>query len=260
VRFLTDSTGAVSDTYDYDAFGNLINSVGTTPNNYLFAGEQFDPDINLYYNCARYLDVRRGRFWGMDTDEGDDHEPLSLHKYLYASANPVNNIDPSGHDDFDMASIGTSESMSETLYSMAQPQSCHYSWIIVAAYQGAVIFGHVAIGVDGGTMWGLDPKEEFINFPIIVAGESVPAVVDPAGTGSFAQTDSVTIPSTSAQAQLVNWYIDSSIKSPGSYNAYGRNCARFVEGALSFADIASINDLLPHDLMHDLHAIYDHQN
>ena len=26
VRYLTDSTGAVTDTYDYDAFGNLINS------------------------------------------------------------------------------------------------------------------------------------------------------------------------------------------------------------------------------------------
>jgi hypothetical protein len=42
VRYLTSSTGAVTDTYDYDAFGNLISSTGSTPNNYLFAGEQFD--------------------------------------------------------------------------------------------------------------------------------------------------------------------------------------------------------------------------
>jgi hypothetical protein len=35
VRYLTSSTGAVTDTYDYDAFGNLIFSTGTTPNNYL---------------------------------------------------------------------------------------------------------------------------------------------------------------------------------------------------------------------------------
>src|ERR1700676_3485715 len=34
-------------TYDYDAFGNLIHQTGTMPNNYLFAGEQFDPDLNL---------------------------------------------------------------------------------------------------------------------------------------------------------------------------------------------------------------------
>jgi RHS repeat-associated protein len=71
VRFLTDSTGANTDTYDYDAFGNLISSTGSTPNNYLFAGEQFDPALSTYYNRARYYDQRRGRFWVMDTFEGD---------------------------------------------------------------------------------------------------------------------------------------------------------------------------------------------
>lgn len=40
VRFLTDSNGAVTDTYDYDAFGNLLHITGTTPNVYRFAGEQ----------------------------------------------------------------------------------------------------------------------------------------------------------------------------------------------------------------------------
>jgi hypothetical protein len=29
----------VTDTYDYDAFGNLIHSTGITPNNYLHSGE-----------------------------------------------------------------------------------------------------------------------------------------------------------------------------------------------------------------------------
>jgi hypothetical protein len=56
----------------------------------------------------------------MDTDEGDDTDPLSLHKYLYASGNPANRIDPSGNDDIDMASLGVSESMSETLDAMAE--------------------------------------------------------------------------------------------------------------------------------------------
>ena len=96
VRYLTDATGSVTDTYDYDAFGSLIASTGSTPNLYLFAGEQYDPDLGLYYNRARYLDTHLGRFWGMDTDEGDEEDPLSLHKYLYASANPVNEVDPSG--------------------------------------------------------------------------------------------------------------------------------------------------------------------
>jgi hypothetical protein len=32
----------------------------------------------------------------MDSFEGDETDPLSLHKYLYVSANPVNAVDPSG--------------------------------------------------------------------------------------------------------------------------------------------------------------------
>ncbi len=96
IRYLTNSTGVVTDTYDYDAFGNLINSTGRTANNYLFAGEQFDPDLGLYYNRARYLDVRAGRFWGMDSYEGDNTDPRSLHKYLYVYADPVDNVDQCG--------------------------------------------------------------------------------------------------------------------------------------------------------------------
>jgi RHS repeat-associated protein len=98
VRQLTNSAGAVTDTYDYDAFGNLINQTGSTPNNYLFAGEQYDPALSLYYNRARYLNTTTGRFWSMDSTEGGDKDPLSLHKYLYAEANPVSNVDPNGYD------------------------------------------------------------------------------------------------------------------------------------------------------------------
>jgi RHS repeat-associated protein len=58
----------------------------------MYAGEQFDPELGLYYNRARYLDVQHGRFWGMDPEEGSG----SLHRYLYADANPVNAWDPSG--------------------------------------------------------------------------------------------------------------------------------------------------------------------
>jgi RHS repeat-associated protein len=79
VRFLNDSNGTVLNTYDYDAFGNLVSQTGSTPNNYLFAGEQWDPDLGLYYNRARCLDVRTGRFWGMDTWEFKASRPVTLH-------------------------------------------------------------------------------------------------------------------------------------------------------------------------------------
>jgi RHS repeat-associated protein len=96
VRGLTDTNGTLTDTFTYDAFGLLIHRTGTTPNLYLYAGEQFDPDLGLYYNRARYLNTGTGRFWTMDSYEGNDYDPHTLHKYLYAIANPANRVDPSG--------------------------------------------------------------------------------------------------------------------------------------------------------------------
>jgi RHS repeat-associated protein len=113
VRFLTSSTGATTDTYDYDAFGNLISSTGSTPNNYLFAGEQFDPALGIYYNRARYYDQRQGRFWTMDTWEPNVMDPAALHRYLYASANAPNRTDPSGLED--LGELSEAEAISENV-------------------------------------------------------------------------------------------------------------------------------------------------
>jgi RHS repeat-associated protein len=98
VRHLTNTAGTLTDAYDYDAFGNTINQTGSTPNNYLFAGEQYDSALGLYYNRARYLNTSTGRFWSMDTEQGDDRDPISLHKYLYDEGNPVDNLDPTGNE------------------------------------------------------------------------------------------------------------------------------------------------------------------
>ena len=62
VRQLTNSVGVVTDTYEYDAFGNSFTKSGTTPNNYLYRGEQFDADLGLYYLRARYYNPQTGRF------------------------------------------------------------------------------------------------------------------------------------------------------------------------------------------------------
>ncbi len=96
-RYLTDVSGAVTDTYDYDAFGNLVAQTGTTPNLYLYSGEQFDHDLGLYYLRARYHNPQTGRFWSMDSFEGFGEDPASLHKYTYCANNPVNCSDPSGN-------------------------------------------------------------------------------------------------------------------------------------------------------------------
>jgi RHS repeat-associated protein len=95
-RYLTDALGDITDTYDYDAFGNLIAATGSTPNNFLFTSEQLDPDLGLYFLRARYQDTSTGRFWTMDEFEGFGRDPSSLHKYLYAAPNPIMFIDPTG--------------------------------------------------------------------------------------------------------------------------------------------------------------------
>ena len=48
VRLLTNTSGTVTDTYQYDAFGMPIASTGTTANNYLYSGEQFDSSVGWY--------------------------------------------------------------------------------------------------------------------------------------------------------------------------------------------------------------------
>ena len=96
-RVLTDLDGNVVADYNYEAFGELIDSTGDVENDYLFAGEQFDGDLGQYYLRQRFYDQNVGRFTRRDVYEGRSEEPLTLHKYLYAHSDPINGTDPSGY-------------------------------------------------------------------------------------------------------------------------------------------------------------------
>jgi RHS repeat-associated protein len=101
-RVLTDGSpasatfGQVTDTYRYDAFGNLKTPPGPTANDYLYTGEQYDANVGFYYLRARYYDSASGRFAARDRFGGFGNNPASLHKYVYCAADPVNNADPTG--------------------------------------------------------------------------------------------------------------------------------------------------------------------
>ncbi|MEH2131861.1 MAG: RHS repeat-associated core domain-containing protein, partial [Nostoc sp.] len=97
-RVLTNATGQVVDNYTYDAYGRLLSSTGTSSNSYQFAGEQRDSQTGLDYLRARYYDADLGRFISKDSFAGFMDDPMSQHNYLYANANPVNFIDPTGHE------------------------------------------------------------------------------------------------------------------------------------------------------------------
>ncbi len=95
-RSLSDAAGNLTDSYNYEAFGTLLNQTGSTDNSYLFTGEQFDGTLGQYYLRARYYDQGVGRFTQMDTWMGIGIEPITLNKNLYAESDPVNNVDPLG--------------------------------------------------------------------------------------------------------------------------------------------------------------------
>jgi len=95
-RQLSDESGGVVDTYDYDAFGMLLASTGATVNLYRYTGEQYDPNVGFYYLRARYYAQDNGRFLTRDSYEGSTSDPATLHKYVYTHNDPVNNWDPSG--------------------------------------------------------------------------------------------------------------------------------------------------------------------
>ncbi len=97
VRGLINADGELTDTYNYDAFGNMLERTGDTENSYLYCGEQQDGTTGLYYLRARYMNPETGTFTSMDTYQGSIFEPDTIHKYLYANSNPVTYDDPSGN-------------------------------------------------------------------------------------------------------------------------------------------------------------------
>jgi RHS repeat-associated protein len=115
VRALTDQSGTVTDTYDYDAYGNLLGKTGTTENDYLYVGEQYNASTGLYYLRARYMDPSTGTFISMDSYSGSNSDSITLHKYLYANANPVVYSDPTGNYSLaaTMSGLGAQSILSE---------------------------------------------------------------------------------------------------------------------------------------------------
>jgi RHS repeat-associated protein len=140
VRRLTDETGAVTDTYTFDAFGNLIARSGSDPNPYLFAGEPLGAKGALYYNRARWMDPATGRFLSLDPVDGEVDSPQSLHRYNYAFHNPVNYSDPTGlFGDFSIGGLATSMAIGASLNAIASINAnTTLESFAIAALEGAV--------------------------------------------------------------------------------------------------------------------------
>ena len=96
IRQLVSESEEITDTYDLEAFGSVLQKTGSTPNPYLLHGQYYDANAGYYYMRARWLDHATGGFTSLDPAPGDPKYPLSLHKYLFAAGNPIMQYDPSG--------------------------------------------------------------------------------------------------------------------------------------------------------------------
>jgi RHS repeat-associated protein len=90
---MTDQTGQVVQTYEYDSFGNISSRTGNIPNPFTYTGREYDEETALYYYRARYYDPKAGRFITRDPIgfAGGD-----VNLYRYVQNNPVTWVDPMG--------------------------------------------------------------------------------------------------------------------------------------------------------------------
>ncbi len=100
VTALSDGTGAVLETYLYDAFGNVTatqtgpTAAPTEP--LLFQGQLLDPTTGLYDMRARNYDPSTGRFTQRDPVAPLIGQPV-FSPYVFADDMPTTGTDPSGN-------------------------------------------------------------------------------------------------------------------------------------------------------------------
>jgi RHS repeat-associated protein len=129
VRYLTDASGGVTDTYFYEGFGNMVGHTGSAASTYLYAGETRDEGVALDYLRARYYDFARGRFLSRDQYEGKEVRPQTFHKYIYGHADPVNNKDPSGLSSLFEISVSIAINQITTKSLLAAYYSRHFAFL-----------------------------------------------------------------------------------------------------------------------------------
>lgn len=103
-RLLTDGAAALSDSYEFEAYGEVALLEESTKNDFRFTGEQYDPVLGMYYLRARWMNGD-GRFLSRDGFLGLPYQPSSQHACMYANGDPVNRVDYGGHFSFVVGSL-----------------------------------------------------------------------------------------------------------------------------------------------------------
>ena len=155
-----NSSGTPVVTYEYDAWGNCTIVSDTSGRNIgelnpiRYRGYYYDSETGLYYLQSRYYDPEIGRFLNSDSISDQSAGILGYNSYIYASNNPINFSDPTGHSIigaivlgavFGAVASGVSEFISQMIDNKGDIKDV--SWTKVGR---AALIGGVCGGVSGG--------------------------------------------------------------------------------------------------------------
>ena len=97
VTGILTETANLTNSYQYDPYGNLTSGTADGVNYYGYNGESTNVKTGLQYLRARYYNAENGTFTTEDSDLGTTKNPLTRNRYDYATNNPLNYSDPTGH-------------------------------------------------------------------------------------------------------------------------------------------------------------------
>jgi RHS repeat-associated protein len=106
-----DRAGNIVERYEASAFGEPVNASPRAMHQY--TGEYWDQDSQLVYLRERWYDPKATRLLSLDPAMGKPSDPRTATRYSYASADPANNVDPSGA--FTLGEVGSGLSASLNL-------------------------------------------------------------------------------------------------------------------------------------------------
>jgi RHS repeat-associated protein len=98
-RIVANSSGSVLDDSDFYPYGGERSYSSSSGNNYKFTGKERDTESGLDDFAARFYTSNYGRFLSADESKyAKPADPQTWNLYTYVANNPVNAVDPTGHE------------------------------------------------------------------------------------------------------------------------------------------------------------------